>query len=399
MPTEPGRRRLAWRLAAGVLLALLAWLLTPRANDVKPAPSAPSAAPAGLQLFGALPLAEAPPADKRSQLLEQVRRFDHTYCSYLQNTRYPHESRPASHSPDQMQPNLPVLESHPMRLDGGGSNTEVTLQTAQSRVYLAAGESVSFSLRAQDSRGHGAPLLVTRALAQGLTYDARRSTPRMTLDFLADGAGAWHAGLTPAHGALAQFHGTIRTTVGYRAGGKDGVVLFDVLVSPVLPARWSGKAAEVEANGSLDYVLGLDVDQPGRYVVTGRIDDARGQPFALASFNDVLGAGAQQVRLPVFGKLLHDGAPQLPLVLRDVEGYLLREDADPDRLLLPRLEGRVASGQVRSLDGIANTEWQSEERSRYLAEYAKDLRQARTRLQQLDPAQALPASACAPPGR
>jgi len=59
----------------------------------------------------------------------------------------------------------------------------------------------------------------------------------------------------------------------------------------------------------------------------------------------------------------------------------------------------VASGQVRSLDGIANTEWQSEERSRYLAEYAKDLREARARLQQLDPAQALPASACAPPGR
>jgi hypothetical protein len=175
------------------------------------------------------------------------------------------------------------------------------------------------------------------------------------------------------------------------------LVLFDVVYSPTLPATWAGAPRESVADGALQFTLPLDVRLPGRYVVTGRIDDAQGRPFALATFNDVLGAGAQQLPLTVHGKLLHDGAPQLPLALRDVEGYLLRENADPDRLLLPRLEGRVFASARRSLDGVPNAEWQSEQRSRYLAEYAKDRGAARGRLAQFDPAAPLPPSACAPP--
>jgi len=103
------------------------------------------------------------------------------------------------------------------------------------------------------------------------------------------------------------------------------------------------------------------------------------------------------VKLTMFGKLLKDGAPALPLVLRDVDGYLLRENVDPDRLLVPRLEGRVHASRTRSLDGVSDAEWQSEERSRYLAEYAKDRQAARAALSEFDPGQPLPASACASP--
>ena len=137
--------------------------------------------------------------------------------------------------------------------------------------------------------------------------------------------------------------------------------------------------------------------QPGRYVVSGRVDDARGKPFAVASFNEVLQAGSREVKLAVFGKLLKDEAPALPLTLRDVDGYLLRENVDPDRLLLPRLQGRVVAGRTRSLDGVSDAEWQSEERNRYLAEYAKDRRAARAALGDFDPARPLPPSACVTP--
>ena len=39
-------------------------------------------------------------------------------------------------------------------------------------------------------------------------------------------------------------------------------------------------------DGSLDFYLKADVREPGRYVVTGRVDDANGRPFALLSFNE-----------------------------------------------------------------------------------------------------------------
>ena len=109
----------------------------------------------------------------------------------------------------------------------------------------------------------------------------------------------------------------------------------------------------------------------------------------------MLAQGAQQIRLNVHGKLLHDGAPRLPLSLRDVEGHLLRENADPDRLLLLRLEGKVFASATRSLEGIPDAEWHSEERSRYLAEYAKDRNAARARLSSFDPAAPLPPPGCA----
>lgn len=405
MPTEGRRRRLALGATALAALAALAAFLAlglHAARDPTPPTPAPPAAAAGLRFFEAVP-APGPAQDvaaRRQALLDQVRLSEHTYCSYLTHTRYPPTSRPAGHHPDQLYPNQPVRDAHPLRRDDGGSDAAVQVHTSQSRVYLAAGESVQFSLRALDAAGNALPLVVTGARAQGMTYGASRAAPRVALAFGEAGDGVWSAALAPLQGALAGFHGTIRTEVRFSAGGNNGVVLFDVVHSPALPAQWTGRVEEAVGAGALQFTLGLDVRQPGRYLVSGRVDDAQGRPFALASFNEVLGQGAQQVTLDVFGKLLHDGAPPLPLVLRDVEGYLLRENGDPDRLLLPRLEGKVFDSRTRSLDGVPDNEWRSEERSRYLKEYANDRALARERMLAFDPAQPLPAGACPPaPGQ
>ncbi|OON63853.1 hypothetical protein B0920_11060 [Massilia sp. KIM] len=416
MPTEArkrGWRRLAWPLGLGAgALAVLGILAGTGEGEPGPTAVAEAAPPSGPQFFGPLPGGDGAPGPdsrsaRRSQLLEQVQLTDFTYCSYLEGTKYPHESRPITEHPDQAFPNQPVTETHPLRpADGGPDTGAVLLQTSQSRVYLAAGESVAFSLRAVDPKGQTLPLVVTRAVAQGMTYGASRPTPQVSLPFADDGGGAdpvagdgAHAGvLAPAQSGLAGFHGTIRTEVRYSAGGRSGFVLFDVIHTPVLPANWTGRVREGSEDGSLNFYLGLDVRQPGRYVVNGRIDDARGKPFALASFNEPLGPGVQEIKLTVFGKLMTDAAPALPLVLRDVDGYLLRENVDPDRLLLPRLEGKVHTSRALSLKGYSNAEWQGEERSRYLAEYARDRDAARARLAAFDPGQAPPPSACATPG-
>lgn len=292
-----------------------------------------------------------------------------------------------------------------LRLDGGGADERVQVRTSQSRVYLASGESATFSLQAVDEGGNALPLVVTRSIVQGVTYSGTRATTQLAIPFADDGAapdgragdGVFTGVLAPGQGPLAGFDGTIRTEVRFNAGGRSGMVQFDVVYSPQLPAVWTGPAREVVEEGALTFRLPLDVRQPGRYVVSGRVDDALGRPFALLTFNEVLGPGPNEVRLTAFGKLVRDGQAALPLTLRDVEGYLLREDRDPDRALLPRLQGRVATGALRDAGGLSDAEWQSEERTRYLTEFARDLKEKRSTLAAFDPEQPLPPSACASP--
>jgi hypothetical protein len=403
-------KALIWAGAALALVLAIGLVFWHERGERAAAPPAAGGPPpaAGPRFFG--PVSEsglATPgerAERRRQLVENVQLTDHTYCSYLAGSKYPMDSRPAAQNPDQLHPNQPVTEMNPMRQEGGGNNTNVFLQTSQSHVYLAAGEAAAFSLRAVDAQGATVPIVITRAVAQGMTYGASRPTQQVALSFTDDGGGAdpvagdnaWAGILAPGQTGLAGFHGTIRTEVRYTAGGRQGFALFDVIYTPVLPAAWTGQVREAVENGSLSFHLGLDVRQPGRYIVTGRVDDAQGKPFAVLTFNEVLGVGVREVKLTVFGKLLTDERPALPLRLRDVDGYLLRENVDPDRLLVPRLEGRVFASRTRTLEGVSDAPWQSEERARYLNEYAKDRQAARERLAAFDPGQPLPPAGCAP---
>jgi hypothetical protein len=316
---------------------------------------------------------------RRQALLSNLQLADRTYCSYRAGSQYPAGSRPMLENADQSYPNKPVTDMNSMRLQGGGADAQVQLQTSQSRVYMASSEAVAFSLRAVDAEGRVLPLVITRALARGITYGATRAAPEVAVPFVDDGSGAdpvpndgaFAGVLAPAQTGLAGFNGTIRTEVRYTVGGKNGVILFDVIYTPELPAVWTGQVREAME------------------------DDARGKPFALLTFNDVLGQGPNEIKLTMFGKLMRDQDAALPLTLRDVDGYLLKENADPDRALMPRLEGKVHTSKPYPVTGFSDTEWQSEERTRYLTEFAKDLNAARAELASFDPSIPMPTSECA----
>jgi hypothetical protein len=395
-------------VAIAALAAVLAWLVRDERAAAGASPAvAAAAAASGPQFFGRIAPASGPSTaptapGRRQQLVENLKLADHTYCSYRESTKYPHGSRPIAEQPDQVYPNAPVTDAHPMRLDGGGADPKVQIQTSQSRVYMASGEAVAFSLRALDADGNVLPLVVTRALAQGLTFKGSRPAAQVALAFADDGKGAdpvagdgaFAAVLAPAQTGLAAFNGTIRTEVRYSVAGRAGAVLFDVIYSPELPATWTGQVREAVENGSLNFYLKAEIRQAGRYIVTGRVDDARGKPFALVTFNDLLGAGPTEVRLTMFGKLMRDGEAALPLTLRDVDGYLLKENTDPDRALMPRIEGKAYVGKPHPLKAFSDAEWQGEERSRYLAEFGKDLALARSALAEFDPGVPLPPGTC-----
>ncbi len=376
---------LVWWFSSGTESSMAATLANQANRNFLKTPGSPD---------GASLLASNNNRDQRLVALsKQVELADQTLCSYRNSTKYPQGSRPIAENPDQVYPNQPVQEKRAMHKENGQTDTHVQIETTQSRIFLASRESVMFTVKAMDEDGNVLPLFVTRAIARGLTFQGAREAPQIPVAFSDDGNNSdavagdnmFSGVLTPATTGLAQFNGTIRLELKYNVGDRSGVLFFDVIYSPEVPATWASSVREAVEQGSLNFYLKADVREAGRYVVTGRIDDAKGKPYALVTFNDLLPQGATEVKLTVFGKLMRDQSPTFPLTLRDIDAYLLKENADPDRALMSRIVGPAYVSKMHTAQNFSDEEWQSEERSRYLNEFSKDLEQAKNALLELNP--------------
>lgn len=400
-------------LAGLAAVALLAWWwLADDASGVSansPAASTSvggSMAGAGASPFAAgvrLPAAAGAPLspegiqarqEKLAQARSRYERAEQVFNTYRDATRYPHESRPITDAPDQVRPFDPVVEEKTMRNEHGEPVKGITLKTGQDRVFLSGQDSVKFTVQATDSTGKVLPLHITRAAAQSIADSRQAVQPRSaTLDFSDAGAsgggaddvagdGQFSARLAPQTQGFAGYGGTIRVLVFVRADGKEGVAHFDVIYTEDTPATWGG-VREAQEAGSLNFYIKANIRVAGRYVVSARVDDARGVPFALLTFNDERPAGAQEFKLNLFGALIRDKRPVFPLKLRDVDGFLLIPDKFPDRFMMARRPGVIHTSGSYSAESFSPSEWSSEERSRYLAEYGRDLDAARTELERL----------------
>lgn len=340
---------------------------------------------------GAETLTPEQKAARLQQLQRELALAEHTYTSYKAGTKYPQESRPISEHPDQIYPNRAVEDEHALHKKDGSVDPAIKIRTSQSRIYVGNQENVVITISAIDKDGTRLPVFVNSARAKGLVTPNQRPTAQLTVSFndsgnsgdAQAGDGISSATITPATTGFANFSGTVRTEVNFNVGDSNGYVNFDFIYTPETPATWTGAIRDVLENGSLNFYLKANINQAGRYLVSGRLDDASGKPFALVSFNDVLNTGQQEIRLQLFGKLVLDQKPAFPLTLRDVNGYLLKENTDPDRALMPRLAGNVYVSKKYPLTGFSGAEWDSEERNRYLTEYNKDVELARTAINQL----------------
>lgn len=383
------RARVWMALGAGLLAGGLGWWSAGAApGPGEPTPSAVAAAPA-------LPASSASRApysatglrqrDRHLALAqERLERAQETLASYRQATVYPPESRPLREHPDQLRPFAPIQQSLPLRRPGQNPASGVHIVTTQEKVFASGAETVKLTVAAVDDNGQRLALTIPRAVAFDLP-DPRQAAgrPQVAIDFndaglgadLLAGDGTHSALLAPSLQGFADYAGTVRVQVELNQDGRSGMVSFDVVYQPLVPAEWGGIRESV-LNGSLVFDLQAQVRQAGRYVVNARVVDARGQPLALLTFNDEVGTGAQRFRLTLFGRLIRDAQPGFPLRLQDVEGFLLLPDQFPDRAMLPRRAGVVYTSQRYALDRFSDAEWQSEERSRYLTEYQSDVDRA-----------------------
>jgi len=403
--------RIRWRVVvpvAAVCSAAVWWIAspagTPPAQALDPVAQASVGAPAPRDVApaastpGRAPFSAAGVEDRQAKLALWRQRLDRakqTLAMYQAATRYPFDSRPASEHADQWLTHQVVTTDAPLRMPGTGVVPNMRVHTTQQKVFATGADTVTFTVTATDDNGAVLPLRVLSSMAHSPQDTgggkAAPLAPVVMQPFVDDGTngdaragdGVFTGRLDPMAEGFGNFAGLIRTELVVQSGEQQGYVAFDVVYAPQAPATWTGAARDVIQDGSLDFVLGVDVSQAGRYVVTGRVDDANGKPVALVTFNNELGSGARQVPLQVHGRLLRDQQPAFPLTLHDVEGFLLKPDAYPDRALMASLDGPVATSRKYALAQFSDAAFSSDETRRYLAEYGKDVAQAQQQLAQL----------------
>ncbi len=393
-----------WLLAAVAALVLLAsWRpdgvkeqVVVRRNSVAANVAVAAAPVASAGPASGVTLTQAALAARQRELTVWQRRLQlahQTLQAYRETARYPPEARPLSEQPDQAYPNLPIVEDTPLRLADGSVVRGVRVRTTQEQVFLHGDDSVhlSVSLRADD--GTALPMRVVRAVAREITPPNTGSLyPVSSVNFNDEGIeGDVRASdnvhgvrLRPGRQGFAGLSGALRVEVVLEHAGREAPVYFDLGLTGAPPAVWSGAVREALEDGALNFYLSAEVKEPGQYVVTARVDDARGRPLALLTFNDEVATGPQALRLSLFGKLVRDAKPVFPLTLRDVEAFLLKPDSFPDRSLMERRAGTVHVSGRHPLAAFSPAEWQSEEHDRYLAELQRDVDEAQAKVTQLE---------------
>ncbi len=289
--------------------------------------------------------------------------------------RYPPSSRPLSEMPDLQKPHSAQPSRQPLATSDG-KLTKARVQLEQDRLYLVGDESARMSISCQTSAGPARCEVLSAAAGIPPTEPKAGTIGPNPVSFVDDGTGRVSAVFTPAKEGFSAFHGGILIDTKLRIGNEEGSANFHFIYTPAPPARFTGKIREALEDGSLCLYVEMAVDKTGRYVLAGRVDDSSGDGFGYLEWNDVLEAGQREARMCIFGLLVHDQRAESPFVLRDLEGFLLLEDRDPDRELMSVLEGKVYTTKTYPESAFSSAEWQSEEKTRHLEEYQNDVGKA-----------------------
>lgn len=341
------------------------------------------------------PMTTAARAEQAARWQAKLQRAEQVRGAYRAATRYPHDARPLTEQVDQQHPFDPIEEWVPLAQAGPSGQVSPLgwrLKVAQDRLRAQGQESVGLRVSAQDAKGRPLPLQVTRAEAQalvpGMPPGAGPIVPLLFNDLGRDGDawpgdGQWSLLFQPARQGFAGYEGAIRVELQVRSGSQQGRTWIDLTYTPTAPATWVGPIRSRLEAGSLVFRLPVQVEQAGRYVASGRVEDADGRPVALLSFNGPLAAGTQQIPLRLFGRLVHDLQPRFPLRLRDVDAFLLHEDRFPDRAPMAAWPGVLHQTAVHPLTAFSTAEWDSPERQRYLQRQDAEVQTARAALRLL----------------
>lgn len=305
---------------------------------------------------------------KRAQRARQV------LDNYKAWARYPPLSRPIDEQPDQIHPHH-VAPSHQPISRPGQKLSDAKVYLSQDRLYLVGDEKAELRMACETSEGPAAcEILSSRAVVPAHFKHPQGMNPQSDINFSPGAsAGAVVSVFQPSIQGFEGYFGPIQIQIELSVEGESGRASFELMYTSEAPAVFTGQFREALEGGSLNIYAGLTVKQAGRYIITARADDAEGKSFAYLQFNDEIAEGKQEIKFCIFGKLIRDLGARSPFRLRDIEGYLLKEDAYPDRALIAGMDGTVYTSQSYALRDFSDEEWQSEEKERHLKEYQKNV--------------------------
>lgn len=277
-----------------------------------------------------------------------------------------------SEHPDMIEPHNVAKTTLPLaRKDKKLTDARVLLE--QDRLYVVGEEAAKLTITCTTSDGP-APCEVLAATAH--VAESMTNAPIIEpspVSFMGDSIKT--ALFAPAQQGFGGYHGPISIDLDVRVDGEEGGARFEVIYTPAPPARFTRVVREEMVDGSLYLHVQVEVDKPGRYVITARASDTTGDKFAYLEFNEELGKGLQEAKLCIFGKLVHDEQAEAPFVLRDIEGFLLKE-SHPDREMMVGFDGPYFTTKSYDSKEFSDAEWQSEEKTRHVEEFTKDVKAA-----------------------
>jgi len=316
---------------------------------------------------------------------QRLARAQQTLSAYLESTKYPPESRPISEKPDLQTTSQPLANQLPFKKKNGAARGDLRMKTWQSSQRLIADEIVTMTFACISGKGYEPSEFISAQTVEvppkGLAATA--------ISFYDDGSHGDERGgdrvfstqfQPSASPQFAGYNGYVNVPVTLRCGGDETTTFFDFFYTSGEPTRFTGKVREVVEKGSLALYLELLVKKAGNYKLAIRVDDAEGKSFAYVAFDGDLAAGMQEARFLLFGKLIKDQGAASPFKLRDLDGYLFLSDQNPDRENLKPTPGAFHTTQKYGAEAFSEAEWSSEEKDRHVAEFTKDVDNAKEKV-------------------
>lgn len=320
-----------------------------------PVARAPSAPPLGSARVAPLPpppVAPYPPAGVPGVVA------DDPLTAYKKANVYPPTSRPLSR--DQLDLLRPNQRHETLRETDQGDG--ITYLLTADRYFVIGDETLTATL---EVRRDGKPVAATITRAFAVVIDPASHRDPVPISF-APAGGVLAATIAPARLGLAR-QSAISVNVEFDHGDGKQRAHIDFQYTPAagIPARFTGAFHDAVEAGSLVVHAGVDVTNPGPYLIDANLYDAADQPVAWTRFKADLAAGSQDAALVFFGKVIVDAGARGPFHIGQLRGARFAPGRDPDLEQMPPFTGSFTTAPYRT-DEFSDAEYDSPDKRRMI---------------------------------
>ncbi len=304
--------------------------------------------------------AQAPTSSTPMQAPAQTRmdtvntRRGNPLSDYLASAVYPPWSRPLK----QEQRDLIDWNRRHDPVTRSTQTPELRYRFSADRYWLTGGESALLSLKVW----RGDVAVVPQAVSAWVTSPGHDA---VNVEWRND---TGTATFSPAALLATEAATPLRVHVEFEVDGarrERAALNFNYTPAVAIPAKFTSGFEDDLVQGSLELHVGMDVFEPGHYLVDCNLYSAD-QPVAWARFKGFLDGGAATVTLKFFGRALFDAGRGGPYRIGELRGARYVEGQTPDLERVAPFEGTYVT-RPYALSLLSNAEWDAPEKHAKIA--------------------------------